>query len=140
VYLGSFSGTIRFAFLATSAYGNNMFIDDVRLLGGGVGIEEEKPNQLPTITTLNAPKPNPVINGIAHISFNIAEPTKASLKIYDASGKLVKTLVNEFINTGVYNLTWNGTDDNSNRVSDGIYFYTLETSSKNFTKKLVLTH
>jgi len=139
VYLGSFSGTIRVGFLATGAYGNNMFIDDVRVIGSGVGIEEEKPNKLPTITSLNAPKPNPVKNGIAHISFNIAEPTKASLKIYDASGKLIKTLVNSMMNTGTYNLNWNGTDDDNNKVSDGIYFYTLETSSKNFTKKLVLT-
>jgi len=114
-----------------------MYVDYIRLAPGG--IEEEKPNQLPVMTTLNAPKPNPATNGLAHISFNIAEPTKANIKIYDASGKLVKTLVNGMMNTGTYNLTWNGTDELNNKVSDGIYFYTLETANHKLTKKLVLT-
>jgi flagellar hook assembly protein FlgD len=91
------------------------------------------------MTTLDAPKPNPGVNGVANISFAIAEPTKANLKIYDASGKLVRTLVNGTMNTGVYNLTWNGTDESNNKVSEGIYFYTLETTNHKLTKKLVLT-
>jgi flagellar hook assembly protein FlgD len=84
-------------------------------------------------------KPNPVTNGLAHISFSIAEPTKASLNIYDASGRLVRTLLNSKLNAGNYNLSWNGTDDHNNNVAEGIYFYTLTTDNNNFTKKLVFT-
>lgn len=116
------------------------YVDDVT--GSGLmpsGIAEENPNKLPFITTLNAPKPNPVTNGLAHISFTIASPTKAALKIYDASGRLVKTLVNTDLGTGVYNYIWNGKDDNNHAVAEGVYFYTLQTDNHNSTKKLVFT-
>jgi hypothetical protein len=108
-------------------------------LTGLTSIEEENPNKLPTITALNAPKPNPVANGLTHISFTISEPTKASLKIYDASGRIVKTLVNSKLERGVYNLNWNGIDDHNNAIAEGIYFYTLQTDNQSFTKKLVFT-
>jgi N-acetylneuraminic acid mutarotase len=137
VNLGTFSGTVYVAFVALSEYGDNMYVDYIRLMPAG--IEEDKPNRLPTITTLNAPKPNPATNGLVNISFNISEPTKACLKIYDASGRVVRTLVNSNLTSGVYNLNWNGTDDNNNEVAEGIYFYTLETSKQNITKKLVFT-
>jgi hypothetical protein len=137
VYLGSFSSNFYIAFNAVSAYGDNMYMDYVRVSGPN-GIEEE-PGTRVHFTVLNAVRPNPV-KGIAHISFNIAEPTPANLRIYDASGRLVKTLFNSTkLDNGVYNLTWNGTDDNNRAVSEGIYFYTLETNHNNFTKKLVLT-
>jgi N-acetylneuraminic acid mutarotase len=136
VYLGTFTGNFYIAFEAYSQYGNNMYIDLARVIGPS-GIEEG-PNTRIQTTALNSVKPNPV-KGIAHISFNIAEPTRADLRIYDASGRLVKTLVNSKLENGVYNLTWNGTDDNNRAVSEGIYFYTLETNHNNFTKKLVLT-
>jgi hypothetical protein len=115
------------------------YVDDV--VGAGfhqAGIEEANNNNV-TLTALNAARPNPVTNGLAHISFTISAPTNASLKIYDASGRIIKTLVNSKLNLGVYNYTWNGTDDNNHAVAEGIYFYTLTTDNSNYTKKLVFT-
>jgi hypothetical protein len=92
------------------------------------------------ITTLYAPKPNPVNKEIIQISFSIAEPSKVSLKIYDASGKLVRILVhNQQLTTNNYSLIWNGKDDNNRTVAEGIYFCTLETPNQKFTMKLILT-
>jgi flagellar hook assembly protein FlgD len=84
-------------------------------------------------------KPNPVTNGMAQISFSLAEPGRVALKIYDASGRTVKTLANAQLARGRYNMTWNGKDENNRNVADGIYFYTLETSKQKFTKKMVYT-
>ncbi|MEO0075127.1 MAG: T9SS type A sorting domain-containing protein, partial [candidate division WOR-3 bacterium] len=114
------------------------YFDDVMLIGAVQGIEEQNPNQL-IITTLNSVKPNPVVNGNARISFNIASPSKVSLKIYDASGRVVKTLVNNHLDKGSYTLTWNGRDEMNREVAEGIYFYTLETDNSSTTKKLILT-
>ncbi len=138
VYLGTFTGTLYFSLVGWSDYGDNIYIDYVRLQGR-TGIEEGSNNQTPIVTYLNAARPNPVTNGLAHISFSIAEPTKASLKIYDASGRLIRTLMNNKLNVGNYNLSWNGTDDHNNNVAEGIYFYTLTTDNNNYTKKLVFT-
>ncbi|MEO0083864.1 MAG: FlgD immunoglobulin-like domain containing protein, partial [candidate division WOR-3 bacterium] len=137
VNLGTFSGTLYVGFLAFSEYGNNMYIDFVRMVPGG--IEEQRPERLPIVTTLNAIKPNPVANGLAQISFAIAEPSRVSLRIYDAAGRIIKTLVDSDLSSGVYNLTWNGTDENNQKVADGIYFYTLTAGTKRFTKKMIYT-
>jgi hypothetical protein len=137
VFLGNLPvGTNYIAFKALSAYGDNMYLDNVRV-NAPMGIEEN-PNGNIYISSLNTVKPNPV-RGIAHISFNIANPSQTNIKIYDASGRIVKTLVNSHLDRGTYNLTWNGTDDNNRQVSEGIYFYTLETENNSQTKKLVLT-
>jgi hypothetical protein len=140
VYLGSFSSNFYVAFYAVSAYGNNMFIDYVRLFSpAGINEGEISSSDLLTQTSLNAPKPNPVINGIANISFTIASPSNAALKIYDASGRLIKTLVDRNFEKGVYNYNWNSNDENNRQIAEGIYFCALETPKQKFTKKLILT-
>jgi len=88
---------------------------------------------------LNTSYPNPMTSGLIRISFTISEPTNAVLRIYDAAGKLVKTLVNEFKSSGIYIVTWNGKDDYNRRVGEGIYFYAFETPKQKFTRKLILT-
>jgi hypothetical protein len=138
VYLGTFTGNFYVAFEAYSQYGNNMYIDDARVLGGLPGIEQLDPYGV-IVTALYAPKPNPVTNGLAHIAFGIAEPSRIALKIYDASGRVVKALVNGQVARGMYNMTWDGRDENNRAVAEGIYFYTLETPKQNFTKKMVFT-
>jgi hypothetical protein len=137
VELDSDSGTLYIAFQAYSGYGNNMYIDYVRLSGAGLGINEKAHINFIS-SALNVSNPNPITNGIAHISFTLAEPSQVSLKIYNTSGRLVKTLVNEFKSAGFYNVNWNCRDELGRRVTKGIYFYTLETPKQKFTNKLVL--
>ncbi|MBS4016035.1 MAG: T9SS type A sorting domain-containing protein, partial [Candidatus Latescibacteria bacterium] len=100
---------------------------------------EELPFEFPCITILNAAKPNPLSRGVTNISFSIGAPTNAALKIYDASGRLIKTLVNAPLEQGMHNYIWNGRDENNRKVAEGIYFYTLKTDDYSQTKKLVLT-
>ncbi len=138
VFLGNLSGVFYFGFLGISEYGNNMFIDDVRLKGRPLGVEENRPD-LTSVTALSGARPNPTTNGLAKISFTLAEPGNVNLTIYDASGRLVKTLVNTHLSKGIYNFTWDGTDDTGRKVAEGIYFYTLKTADKKYTKKLVFT-
>ena len=139
LYLGSFTSNFYVAFYAISALGNNMYIDYVRLFSpAGINEGEITSSDLLTQTSLNCPKPNPVTNGVVHISFTISTSTNAALKIYDASGRIVKTLENRNFEKGVYNYNWNSTDDNNCKVSEGIYFCTLKTPNQTFTKKLVL--
>ncbi|MEO0092015.1 MAG: FlgD immunoglobulin-like domain containing protein, partial [candidate division WOR-3 bacterium] len=99
----------------------------------------EETRIVPLVTMLNSIKPNPITNGIAKISFSIGEPTHTRLKIYDASGRVIKTLVNSRLESGVYNLIWDGRDESNRKVAEGIYFYTLETPNQKFTKKMVFT-
>ncbi|KPJ70832.1 hypothetical protein AMJ52_09395, partial [candidate division TA06 bacterium DG_78] len=57
---------------------------------------------------------------------------------YDVSGRLVKTLVQAEQSAGVYNLVWNGYDNNNQRVAPGVYFTKLASGDFVSVKKLIL--
>ncbi|HEX7319512.1 MAG TPA: T9SS type A sorting domain-containing protein [bacterium] len=63
---------------------------------------------------------------------------KVSLNIYDISGRLVNTLINDHLQNGCYSLTWNGRDEKNYDVSSGIYFCELKTMSFSKTIKLII--
>jgi photosystem II stability/assembly factor-like uncharacterized protein len=56
-----------------------------------------------------------------------------TLKIYDALGREVETLVNEKLTPGTYEVEWN-----AEKYTSGIYFYRLTTDGYSVTKKMVL--
>ena len=88
-------------------------------------------------TALNSAYPNP-FNPETNISFSLAEAGNVKLEIYNARGQKVKTLLNDKTTQGEHNLVWNGTDDSNKSVASGLYFYKLQTSDKNMTKKMML--
>lgn len=117
------------------------YIDDISGYGftnGLSGITEGSQSVNHLTTMLYAPKPNPAFNGITHISFSLAEPNKVSIQIYDASGRIVKTLVNSQLTSGIYNLTWDGKDKTGNQVAQGIYFCRLVTDNATAIRKMTL--
>ncbi|MFA5033050.1 MAG: C25 family cysteine peptidase [bacterium] len=98
---------------------------------------EEK--QQPFCFKLLQNAPNPVRERTS-IQYCIGEmATRVKLNIYDASGRLVKTLIdNSNVKPGNYSIRWEGINDNAKKVASGIYFYKLETENFKATKKLVL--
>jgi hypothetical protein len=83
--------------------------------------------------TLDAPRPNPMTNHTV-ISFNIDKPGKTYLDIIDASGKQVSRLVNENLEKGCYQVTFNDPG-----FEPGIYFVHLRNNGKTVNQKLILT-
>jgi len=106
------------------------------------GITEDKtgetiePNAL--VTRLYSAKPNPFVNQTA-IRYSLSTKTKASLLIYDITGRLVKTLVNTSNEPGIYSINWNGRNERDQEVAAGIYFYQLKTDNYLKTNKFLLT-
>ena len=80
--------------------------------------------------------PNP-FNPSTSISFSIPERDHVKINIYDMTGRLVSTLVNETLNEGVHMVSWNGQDSSGEMVSAGVYIYALESSSTMMTKKMI---
>ena len=81
--------------------------------------------------------PNP-FNPSTNIEFSIAEPSFVSLSIFDASGRLVKTLLSESKVADHYSVTWDGTSNNGINVSAGMYLYKINAGSFTETKKMLL--
>lgn len=100
---------------------------------------EEEEEEVPEVyvTKLMQNYPNP-FNPNTTISFEIERETQVSLEIYNVLGQKVKTLVNEVMEAGNYPIEWNGTDDNGQPVTSGIYFYRLSTDFFNDFRKMML--
>jgi len=98
----------------------------------------DETSSLPRVSALYQNTPNP-FNPTTTIYFDVAREGHVELRIYDAAGRAVKTLVNGSL-AGGRNLpvTWNGMNDSGNRVPSGIYFYKLVTVDLTATKKMVL--
>ena len=77
--------------------------------------------------TLSTNYPNP-FSANTRISFRLAESERVRVRIFNPSGRLVKTLVNGVLGEGDHYLSWDGTDDYGVPVSSGIYLYSLETT------------
>jgi hypothetical protein len=83
--------------------------------------------------------PNP-FNPTTTIGYSIAEPGRVTLKIYDAAGRLIRTLVdeNQEPQAGGFEEVWNGLNEQGQRVASGVYFYQLKATDFSQTKKMVL--
>lgn len=87
--------------------------------------------------TLFQNRPNPFNPGTT-ISFILPEKGNANLSIFDATGKLITTLVNQNMGEGLKEFRWDGKDYRGNTVSSGVYFYRLKAGNKILTKKMLL--
>jgi hypothetical protein len=65
-------------------------------------------------------------------------PRNIELKIYDITGKVVRTLVERDQDPGFNIIDWDGTDGQGDKLSSGIYFYRLQDGDFTDTKKLIL--
>lgn len=81
--------------------------------------------------------PNP-FNPSTTIRFDIAARGRATLRVYDVRGALVRTLLDETRDAGPGSASWNGRDDLGRGVSSGLYFYRIESNGESRTRKMVL--
>jgi len=93
----------------------------------------------PNTFSLMANNPNP-FSKITNIQWQIPIQSNVAITIYDATGKIVKNLVNENMSAGVYNLPWNRTDDNNRQVPAGIYFYEMKSGDYTARRKMIITN
>ncbi|TKJ42995.1 hypothetical protein CEE36_05785 [candidate division TA06 bacterium B3_TA06] len=64
--------------------------------------------------------------------------SSTTLKVYDISGKLVKTLAEGSHDAGAHSVIWDGKDERGIHVSSGVYFYMLSTDDQRQTNKMLL--
>ena len=81
--------------------------------------------------------PNP-FNLETNFSLSLPDELKVKFVIYNIAGQKVKTLINDYMSAGTHILTWDGTNENGNVVSSGIYFYKVVAGNIVTTKKMIL--
>jgi hypothetical protein len=120
-------------------YGTNVDMGAYEYQGLPVmGVKYNPGPTLPKAFALYQNSPNP-FNPTTVIRYDVPdEGTQISLRIYDVTGRLIRTLVDGSVPPGQQSVTWDGVDGHGNQVSTGIYFYRLQVGGTTLTKKMVL--
>lgn len=126
----------------TGFFSNSAVFGNVNLNGNGSAdyyylkvadlVSIHSPRETLSSFRLNQNYPNP-FNPSTKISFDVIKAGAVKLTVTDVTGKEVSELVNASVSAGSYEVTFN-----AEKLSGGIYFYRLETSSGTDTKKMIL--
>jgi hypothetical protein len=82
-------------------------------------------------------QPNP-FNPATTIRFTVPSRTDATLAIYDAEGRTVRTLLDGTVPAGITSVEWDGRDDSGAIVTSGVYFYRLTAGKFTASRKMLL--
>ncbi len=72
--------------------------------------------------------PNPFV-GRTSIGFDLPRSGRVSLRVYDVSGRLVRTLADQTMEAGYHAMDWDGRDDGGASLQAGLYFCRLESAA-----------
>jgi hypothetical protein len=113
---------------------------DYAALGFGVryatGVANET-SALPTQFALDQNYPNP-FNPSTSIRFALPQQAQTSLVIYDMLGREIRTLVNNTMNAGNYQMVWDGRNNLGVQAATGVYVYRIQAGSFVSVKKMML--
>jgi flagellar hook assembly protein FlgD len=108
-----------------SGDGVNVFVEDTRIV-------------LPSDYKLSDNYPNP-FNPSTSFSITLPLDKAVSVRVYDVTGRLVRTLVdNRQFAAGTHEFSWNGANDAGLAVASGTYLYTLEYGNFRQSNTMVL--
>jgi len=114
---------------------------DVRDIGNRrfrVEVDEDyNPPFVPTAYDLKQNYPNP-FNPVTNIVFDIVKAGRVRIDVFDASGRLVRTLLDEYRGAGRHSVVWDGRNNAGSVVPSGIYFYRINTGEFTATRKMIL--
>jgi hypothetical protein len=94
-------------------------------------------DKTPSKTVLFMNHPNP-FNPTTTIRYNVGIAVDVRLSVFDATGRRVRTLVDERQAAGEYSVGFDGRDDRGAGLASGVYFYRLQAGGVTQTRKMVL--
>ncbi len=90
--------------------------------------DENNPNKF----QLSQNYPNP-FNPSTKIKFSIPEESQVTIKVFNAVGEEISTILNDFLKSGTHTVGFN-----ASKLTSGMYFYQLKTRNFTATKKMLL--
>jgi len=87
----------------------------------------------------NYPNPfNPQTTFRFEIPFNGKQSVNVELCIYNLQGQLIRMLINGERSPGIYQVSWDGSNESGNQVSTGIYLSRFQAGLFTATKKMIM--
>ncbi|MCK4413901.1 MAG: right-handed parallel beta-helix repeat-containing protein [Candidatus Eisenbacteria sp.] len=105
-------------------------------VAGPSGISEQPPTRC---FALYQCRPNPGRAG-TFFSFDLPVEVDVRLRVFDAAGRVVITLVEDRLAAGSYSMPWTGATASGEQVDTGVYFYRLEAGRFVQTRKLLVAN
>jgi hypothetical protein len=102
-----------------------------------IGVAEPQTAAPNAVASLGRAFPNPV-SGTSRIHYSIGRPGSVKLRIFDVSGRVVRTLVDEIREIGEHSIVWDGRGDSGERAGSGVFFYQLDASGYRSARKIVV--
>ena len=93
---------------------------------------ENNSNTIPGTYSLEQNYPNP-FNPTTNIKFSIAKLSFVKIVVFDILGREVQTLINESMNVGSYEVSFDGS-----KLFSGLYFYKITAGDISQVKRMVL--
>ena len=82
-------------------------------------------------------RPNP-LNPMTELSFTTSREGMVRVTVYDMQGRRVKVLLGEFRAAGDQRLAWDGSNAQGQRVASGVYFFRVQASEGEFTRRVAV--
>jgi hypothetical protein len=101
------------------------------------GILQSESNR-PVARIALAAYPNPS-SGAMRVRWQVRTAGVVTLRVFDLSGRVVRTLCRTFVEPGSYTANWDGRDISGRLAPAGLYFCRLETANQRLTQKLILS-
>jgi hypothetical protein len=125
-------GIIRYKQPGVNVTAINATLDELLMSTG----TPEKPTAVRGFV-LHQNYPNP-FNPVTQIVFELIKAARVSLKVHNARGELITTLLDQNSGPGRHEVTWNARDQQGKLVASGIYFYELRVGDFSERRKMVL--
>lgn len=100
---------------------------------GGATFISQIGDEIPNDYMLYQNYPNP-FNPSTNIKFSVKKGGVINISLYDITGKKLKVLVNQQVQPGTYNITFD-----AGSLPSSIYYYRMEINNKIQTIKLIIT-
>lgn len=97
--------------------------------------DENLPSQISFELKQNYPNP---FNPETKIRYTINSPGVTKIFVYNSTGELVNTLVNQYQEVGSHEIIWNGTTNSGSKLPSGVYFYELQLKNQKDVKKMII--
>jgi hypothetical protein len=128
INISAYKGTnTRFRFEFVNRRGNNIYVDHFTITNGATGVGESAKNSI-----LFEAFPNPMKDQTT-LRFELKESGPVEISLTDITGKVIKTISNEILQSGEHVLNLSKND-----LSTGMYFIDFKSPQATFTHKLLV--
>jgi hypothetical protein len=134
---GTITWPAAFSFPVVPWKDSDLTVEDPPNLFTPTGVQDEAGAVAAVAFDLRPNYPNP-FNPSTTIQYQVENPSRVAIGVYNISGQLLRTLVDENQEAGPHSITWNGTNSQGQAMPSGVYFVKMKAQSFMHVQKITM--